>query len=206
MTASHFQFVAGWKTPLMLFREISGAGYWGSGLLLILAVVGARTLRRDTLALLAGVVGATLAGGLAVDATFGYFIAARQFICVLPALAILAVPRRVPLLLVTALLVVCAIKDWQYFASASEDWESAASVIRSELQPSRCLMVAPAHLLRVYAALVPELSQARCPGPAHEIVLAVSPYREPGPLVLPAGYSVQSERNAGGTRVLVLSR
>ena len=205
MVAARFQFTAGWKTPLMLFRELSGAGYWGSGLLLVLVVIGARTVAPATAVLLGGIAAVTLIGGIAADAAFGYFIAARQFVCALPPLAILAAARPMKLLVI-ALLAVCALKNWQYFTSATEDWESAAVAIRSELLPGRCLIVEPERERRVYAALVPDLAETGCTTDAPEIVVAVSPWRQPGPLTPPEGYSVRSERSAGGTRILVLSR
>jgi 4-amino-4-deoxy-L-arabinose transferase-like glycosyltransferase len=205
MITSNFQFAADWKTPLRVFREISGAGYWGSGLLLGLAVCGALTLARRSSALLSGIIAATFIGGVIADAAAGYFIAIRQFICVLPAAAILAAARA-PTAIVAALLAVCAIGNLKYFTSAREDWESAAAAIESQLTPSRCLLVEPERELVVYSALRPSLRKAKCGAPAPEITLAVSPYRDPQPLRLPAGYTVRSERAVGGTRILLLSR
>jgi hypothetical protein len=84
-------FAASFKTPLMVFREIAGAGYWGTGLLVILCVLAFRRRRlsprfRSLLILL---VVAPLVAALAADAAFDYFIAARQFLWILPAIAIL---------------------------------------------------------------------------------------------------------------------
>jgi hypothetical protein len=175
MVVSNFHFAADWKTPLMLVREISGAGYWGAGLLLALAALGIRTLSRQIVALLGGILTASLAGGVIADAALGYFVAVRQFICVLPALAILGAVRPAPLL-VAALLAISAWKNWQYFTHATEDWESASAAIQAELHPGRCLTVEPARELRVYAALAPALSAARCDALAPEMEVAASPY------------------------------
>jgi 4-amino-4-deoxy-L-arabinose transferase-like glycosyltransferase len=205
MIDSHFRFAADWKTPLRLFREISGAGYWGSGLLLLLALRGASAVSRPIVALLAGAIGAVLIGGVIADRIAGYFIAVRQFIGALPPFAILAASRP-HVCLVAALFAVCSMANWKYFTSATEDWESAAAAVEAELGPSRCLIVEPLREARVYAALRPALSKALCSSPAREFVMAVSPYRDHVPVVLPAGYQIRSERHVGGTRILVLSR
>jgi 4-amino-4-deoxy-L-arabinose transferase-like glycosyltransferase len=205
MVVSRFEFVADWRTPFMLVREISGAGYVGAGLLLVLAVTGIRSLPKKTVALLAGSVAASFAGGLLADAALGYFVAVRQFICVLPALAILAARRPVPVL-VASLLALSAWKNWQYFTHATEDWESATVAIQSELHSGRCLLVQPERELRVYAALAPLLSLARCTGLAPEMVVAVSPYGDHNGLAVLPSYTVTSERSVGGTRLLIIRR
>ncbi|HET8549274.1 MAG TPA: glycosyltransferase family 39 protein [Bryobacteraceae bacterium] len=202
---SHFQFVAGWKTPAMLFRELSGAGYWGSGLLFALAAIGARALPADTVVLLVGIAGVTLLGGIAADAAAGYFVAVRQFICALPPVVTLAAARPVAPV-IAALLLVCAWKNAQYFRAADEDWESASAAIAAEVRAGRCLLVEPAGELRIYAALVPALSSADCREPARQVVLAVPPYHDTQPVTLPKGYAIQSERRIGGTRILILTR
>jgi hypothetical protein len=203
MIVSRFQFTAGWKTPLMILRELSGAGYWGSGLLLVSAAAGARAIASPVL--LAAVSAVTLVGGIAADAALGYFVAARQFICALPPLAVMTTARP-NVCLVAALLSVCVWKNCQYFRSANEDWESASAAIAAELHPGRCLVVEPARQFRLYATLVPSLASARCGADGPELVLAVSPYREAQSLVLPKGYTPRAERSVGGTRILILTR
>src|SRR6185312_500057 len=79
----HFAFSA--KTPLMLFREAAGAGYWGSGLLVIFCVMAARHRK-----FLAYWIGIPVLLALLADAASGYFVAARQILWILPAVAVAA--------------------------------------------------------------------------------------------------------------------
>src|SRR5205823_4353134 len=88
ITGAGVHFVLTAKTPLMLFREIAGAGYWGSGLLLILCTITAISARRNLF--LGLCIGIPVILALAADALFGYFVATRQILWVLPAIAIFA--------------------------------------------------------------------------------------------------------------------
>jgi hypothetical protein len=73
-------------TPLMLFREFAGAGYFGSALLLLLCFAALKEGRMDKggrLVLIVWIATVPIAV-LCGDAAFGYFIAARHMIWVLP--------------------------------------------------------------------------------------------------------------------------
>jgi hypothetical protein len=89
-TAIHFHISA--ATPLMIFRESIGAGYWGGGCLVLLCAVTVRKgLPTGRAVLLFVLIAATVViGVLTADARFNYFLAARQFLWMLPSLAILA--------------------------------------------------------------------------------------------------------------------
>jgi hypothetical protein len=122
----HFSVTA--KTPLMLFRELAGAGYWGSGILLLLSAVAlkGRRLRICDRMLLALLIATVLASALAGDAWFDYFIAARQFIWLLPAVSILAAAAvesypRAGLALAILLVMVCVRQSIVFFRSAGEN-------------------------------------------------------------------------------------
>lgn len=178
-TALHFSASA--KTPLMIFREITGAGYWGGALLAVLCglAIAARVPSRRSLAFLIASIAAPLAIVFAADAIFNYFIAARQFIWILPAVAILAAfsfeshPRIAPVLLL-AFGAVCAWHNIRFFGKQEENWDLAARSIRERIGPGGCLAVAPPADARIYEYFQPGLQAARCRAP--HMVLAITPY------------------------------
>jgi hypothetical protein len=131
-----FQFSFSLKTPLLLFREFAGAGYWGSGLLLLLcaAALKGRCLHRRERVLLVLSISTVPVVVLCGDAWFGYFIAARQIIWILPAVAVLAAAAiecypRTGLALAILLLIVCIRQSVTFFQSPSENWEMAANLL-----------------------------------------------------------------------------
>ncbi|MDP9052992.1 MAG: hypothetical protein M3N93_01615 [Acidobacteriota bacterium] len=175
------------KTPLMIFREFVGAGYWGSGLLLILAIMALRKYRSHRArALLALLIILPVILALIADGIFGYFIAARQFLWTLPAIAILAgsamvetrgAPWRrvVVTVLATAL---CAMLVWQnvrYFTSGTENWDSAARQLVEAKRKGACIEVIPAGAIDYYRFFQPELQMGNCTS-GNVLVVAVSPY------------------------------
>jgi len=176
LEAGAVHFAISTKTPLMLFRELSGAGYWGSGILLILCLWPAISGRiRLQLTLLATV---PIVAGLAVDAWFGYFIAARQFIWVLAPISLLAGCaerygpwRRMALVLLG---VVCLWQGFCWFTRPQEDWQSASAAIQDRTDRRACLVVVPPEHAGFYQYFRPHLQQCGCDGP--NVVLAISPY------------------------------
>lgn len=169
--AAHF--AASWRTPLMLVREFSGAGYWGSGLLLVLGGMAVRggwqNPRKRLLGLL---VVAPVVCAVAGDAAFGYFLAARQFLWALPAAALLAAESGwIPRLLLVA---VCLWHSAGYLRDGVEDWQAAASAIQAETAQGACLRTVPAEQRALYEFFRSELARAACDGP--RVVLALSPY------------------------------
>jgi hypothetical protein len=181
ITEGALHFSASAKTPLMLYRELAGAGYWGSGVLFILCFVAIKrgyfTSRIHALLLLLIVV--PLVGVFCADAWFDYFLAARQFIWVLPAIAILAATAverysRAGVMLAAVLVLICIRQNIRYFTANHEDWEAAASVIAEQVKSGACLLVvAPEHAL-LYRFFQPELRSGCCNAP--KIVLAITPY------------------------------
>ena len=97
-----------------------------------------------------------LAGGLLADAMFGYFLAVRQFLWVLPAVAILAAsawearPREAAALVLLAVLV-CGYKGARYFTQPEPDWAAAANAIASEVDRGACFRVTPEIARGLYA-------------------------------------------------------
>jgi 4-amino-4-deoxy-L-arabinose transferase-like glycosyltransferase len=211
----HFSFSA--RTPLMLFREVAGAGYWGSALLLVLCSIaiarpGPASRVQQLLLLLVAVPFVSI---LAADAWAGYFVAARQFIWILPAAAILAATAierhaRTAVVLYALLGMVCVRQSTRYFTAQHENWDAAATFISDQVQGGACLIVAPSDLTRLYEFFRPELERAYCSAP--RMVLAITPAatnqkRESAIAALIAqGYKEQRETAVGMSTILLFQR
>jgi 4-amino-4-deoxy-L-arabinose transferase-like glycosyltransferase len=211
-----FHFTASPKVVLMLFREVPGAGYWGSAVLLVLcalALVRRPSGRTQTLLLL--LIAAPLASVLAADALANYFVASRQFIWILPAAAILAATaieqyRPASAVLYAVLAAVCLRQSVAFFTSPGENWDAAAAALADQKHQGACLAVAPPESARLYAFFYPELASTECQGP--RMVLAITPYttseqRRKGIAMLTSrGYKPEEERMVGRSTVLFLRR
>ena len=113
------------------------------------------------------------------DAWFDYFLAVRQFIWVLPAIAILAATAfeeytRAGVTLAAALGIICMWQNFRYFTASHENWEAASDAIAEQVKRGACLVVAPPERARLYEFFSPELSRADCRSPT--MVLAITPY------------------------------
>jgi hypothetical protein len=217
MGPNSLHFSASWKTPLMLFREIAGAGYWGSALLLILCTLalarGSRAHR--TQSLLALLIAAPILSVFASDALFNYFLAARQFMWVLPAVAILTATtierhERTSLMFGTLLGIVCLWQNVRIFTTPHENWQTAAAAISDRVRRGACLVVAPSKYALLYEFFRPELRQAYCEGP--QIVLAITPYTtnegSQGAVatLIAKGYKLMGEEIAGKSAIICFRR
>jgi Dolichyl-phosphate-mannose-protein mannosyltransferase len=168
------------KTPLMLFREIAGLGYWGMGVVVLLCLLGAAKSRIDkkTKVLLLLLIAVPLVGAVLADAAFGYFLAARQFLWMMPALAILAVsawdarPRETAALTAIAMLL-CGYKSIRYFTQPEPDWQFAATTIAAEVDRGACFRVVPQSAHEIYAYFAPDVDKnsGNCPS----VIAAVIP-------------------------------
>lgn len=217
-TGQSFHF--NWRTPLMLFREISGASYWGSALLLITVMLGLRSpswsSRQKSLMWATAV--STIVCPLIADALSGYFVAVRQIIFSLPAIAVMAghgfewawqngrVRSRI---LLTSFVAVSLGYIVVWLNRPQEDWQRAAATM-TDATSSACLLTVPNDILPVYAFFEPDLSRRSCnESESRELVLVRSPYAtaEEHHSVLAAiasrGYVRRSEEVVGGS---VISR
>jgi len=175
-----FHFSASPKTLLMLFREVPGTGYWGSALLLGLCAfaLNRRPVARAQ-ALLILLLAVPIASVVAADSLAGYFVAARQFIWILPAAAILAataVERSGPaaIVLYALLAAVCIRQNVAFFTAPRENWEAAARFLAAQKHQGVCLAVAPPESARPYEFFYPELAVPECH--SARMMLAISPY------------------------------
>jgi hypothetical protein len=191
-TGIHFHI--SWKTPLMLVREITGAGYIGGCAIILLAIIGSRrgitTLSLKWLLVLCAVIPVICV--LVADAAADYFLAIRQMIFVLPPLLLLAsdglstlmhvAPRRTAAL-IGALTIFFVVQDVRWLLKPRENWQLAATTIKEmRTEHDACTLYAPPDSLSYYAFFEPGLADTVCPlnqsvpGP---VVLAISPYAAP---------------------------
>ncbi|HVW10873.1 MAG TPA: hypothetical protein VHC90_19940 [Bryobacteraceae bacterium] len=206
-TDVHFAISA--KTPLMLFREFAGAGYWGSGLLLILCAMSARHSR-----FLASWIGVTVLLAILADAASGYFVAARQILWILPGVAIaaaLGVEKR-PRAGRGVLAVLAAVCVWfsiRYFTAPHDDFGKAANTLMAEVRQGACVAVVPAYDRSLYEFFRPEIASANCLAP--RVILVASPYTTPAEKqagvsrLLESGYSQRSVSIVGRSELSVFA-
>ncbi len=173
-----WHFTAAPKTLLMIFREVTGAGYFGSALLMILCLLALLTpaLSKSIRVLLVFLIAIPLIGGLLGDFTAGYFAAARQFLWILPAAAILASSistRQVEIAFAAALTIIGGVQSYKYFSAPHENWSAAADVLTARVAEGECLRVVPPENLRLYRFFRPELREANCMG--DRIALVITP-------------------------------
>jgi 4-amino-4-deoxy-L-arabinose transferase-like glycosyltransferase len=214
---NRFQFSFSLKTPLMLFREFAGAGYWGSGLLVLLGAgaLQGRALGIPDRVLLLLSISTVPAVVLCGDAWFGYFIAARQIIWILPAVAILAAAgieqnRRAGLALAIMLAIICLRQSIVFFRSPGEDWQMAANVLADQVHQGNCLLVAPPQHAPLYEFFHPELGSEPCN--ASKIVLAITPAATSAQRrisitkLISAGYRASNARMVGRSEIVLFHR
>ncbi len=209
----------GLKTPLLILRELSGAGYPGTLLLLGYAGLGgwSRCSRSDR-SLWAFLFLLPILLALWADQHFGYFFAIRQILFVLPPLTLLAArglerqaqhQPRPALAGGILLLLVLFIGDIQFFRKPREDWEKAAQILQTLAQQGSCLLFVPADSEPLYEFFVPKLHHYSCKDPGTRsttMAVAISPYGAPPPSAgekewAETGYWKQAEYNRAGPRI-----
>lgn len=205
---SGFRFTLDWRVPLLLFREISGASYYGSAMLLVLAIAGARRLPAPMGRFLLAGIAAPVVLALAADAMFSYFVAIRQFLWIVPPLAVLAAAgleelgpkwRRAAL---AGLLLVFLWYDARFWTRPrGENWELATVELSRLVERAECVVFEPADIHLVYGVFDRELLERSCGSleGRRRVIHAISPYgreRDIGRVV------EQSE--AGGSRFRVV--
>jgi hypothetical protein len=197
----------------MILRELVAAGYIGS-LLVLAGFAYGLTRRQDwPLWLLYFIVPIICA--VAADAWFGYFLAIRQMIFVLPPLALLlaagveALPRRPAAILTAALLVTLVTGNISFFRRPREDWLTASIILASE----PCVIYSPADSRNLYAFFVPDLANRECaPGQQPRVALAVSPYDSKNSVVerqrklTESGYTERADFNPATPRIEIYGR
>jgi uncharacterized membrane protein len=187
---SHFRSNIDIKTPLLILRELIGAGYPGALLVLAGACAGLATKFRNvrealfwTLQLACPVFLALLA-----DWVFGYFLAIRQTIFILAPLAILfaagleflSARWRIPAAIYGCLFAAILLyQDVHFFTRPREDWNAASNLLAQQVKQGRCTIFLPADSVHLYQLFNPDASNHICPSDLatpRGIVAAISPY------------------------------
>jgi hypothetical protein len=210
---SHFTFTP--RLALVISRELIGGGHVGTILVLILAgmCLALRRLKPPSAGLLVLLVIVTFVGGLATDAAFSYFFAIRQFLWILPALAILAgaeIERggKIAAVLTAVLVFFCVRSSVLFFHDQRENLEAASHAIAAEVRDGACLVTPPDGTVRLYRFFEPGL-----PEESHKcakMVAAFSSYTlDPDRRALfsqleAQGYTTRSTQEVGGVSIVTL--
>ena len=216
--ASSQHYELGIRVIPLIVHEVTGAGYWGTLLLALLAGVGWAALPRPWAArsfwALYVVVPILLA--IAVDLKFHYFFATRQLITILAPLAVLGamggeylLERRLWLgrIAFATLLITFIAGDIHWFRKPRENWEAASAILQQAASHGSCVIFASdisAALLHFFA---PHLSEYACSAdPAQwppRVALAIDPYgpdasRDARRRMIQSGYRRISTSNLQG--------
>lgn len=157
------------------------------------------------------VVGFVLTG----DAIFHYFIAARQFVWVLPEVAILAASAidrrgRIAGIAAICLMLVCIRQSAVFFRSPQENWQAAADALLMQSSQGACLAVTPPDQIRLYRFFHPELGRGSCTG--DRVVVAITPYataaqrRAELTTARAAAYQEGKQHEIGGSDIITFER
>lgn len=208
---SGYVFHGGWiSTPLLLLREITGAGYAGTVLLAGAVWFGARRLDPGIPLLLLATAGVPVAAGLLADYWFGYFLAIRQFLWVVPPLAILAAAGvRERSWTAGAAAVLALYYDVRVITRPRENWPEAARAAASLATRTRCIVFVPPDTHLVYNVFAPGIGERACvdlaSGPLLRATVPQATAEEKARAALP-GWTVHETVDAGGSRLEVLTR
>lgn len=214
-----YSFSFGWKSPLLVLKELVGAGYAGTIFVVAIASWGFREskfLRPSRFLHLAGIVVPLLLAIIA-DAIINYFLAIRQIIYVAPFLAILCGIGIARLFekkliwtrgIVAALFLILIAADFHYFLKPHENWEQAARYLDRETSTdSRCLIFIPGASIQFYSFFAPNLASHATPDytRCNSVIVAISPYdmrsREPVAQLERAGYQLVSQTSFNGPQI-----
>jgi hypothetical protein len=200
-----------------LLRELTGSGYIGTAILVLLASLGLNRFPKKLFWIFCVAVPIALA--FLADWLFGYFFAIRQVISVLTPLCLLAA-RAIEALSVkrpawatgagALLMIVLIAGNISFFRKPRENWQSAARIL-SSLPPDACIVFLPEDSLPLYTFFDRRLAGRKCPSsPADvsRVAVARSPYADPtGTAVsLPAGFEPGPVWNKRGPTVEIYSR
>lgn len=212
---SDIRFSFTWRTPFMILRELIGAGYWGTGILILLCAIALRRRvePRHPSSLLVLLTVLPVMAALSADAFFDYFIAARQFLWICPALAIMAALGieakgkwgRFGAVLLPPLAGLLLWYSGRYFTGRQENWEAAAAYLAQENASGACIKFIPEDHGRLYRFFQPKLAIGHCNSPRR--ILAISPYS--GASLDAAGRSMHLHRpgpylEIGKTRMILI--
>jgi hypothetical protein len=177
------------KASLLILHELTGAGYIGTLLVLVLTSLGLWSLEIRERALWILYLISPVLGAVVADTLFGYFLAIRQMIFVLVPLSLLAAAgfgrlvetsAKLAWLLVAALFAVSTISNFNFFfLRPRENWAAASEVLNKTASQGGCVIFSPRESVQLYAFFRPELQLHECSRDLHrerQIAVAISPY------------------------------
>jgi len=153
----------------MVLRECLGGGYLLSGIVILVVLLGVRseTLARPTKVLLWLMVLLPIGFALLADWLFGYFVAIRQVIFILPSMALLVcfgvehiamrAGGRIAVAAAAAVLTVSLTYDVRWFSRPREDWKRAADTLSQSVSGGACALLAPERTTQIFLFLDPSL-------------------------------------------------
>lgn len=179
----------------MIYKELLGAGYVGTSLLVILAAVGyrahpppqtaERTPNRQLWLLCMGV---PIVLPFIADIYFGYFLATRQTIAAIAPLALLSAQgierlwgqpaKTLTTIFAGSVLMTFMYASIHFFCKPREDWGRAASDLKDLAEDGTCIIFAPPESSDFYTFYQPGLTKLSCDPLkfSPQIIIARSPY------------------------------
>jgi hypothetical protein len=190
-TAASYHSAINWKSGLLILHELVGAGYIGSLVIVAASILGiCRALRNNEQRLFWSLyLAVPVAGAIAGDLLFGYFVAIRQVLFLVAPLALLSLlgvesrPRSRSLLTNRVAGVVLLLTliggDISFLRRPREDWGAAAKLLVEAKGRGACVMFVP-DSSDLYEFFEPSVSAARCSAEnlqqVSEVEVAVNPY------------------------------
>jgi len=173
-----------WRVILLVSHELTGAGYFGTALILAGVVWGIRRLEWPSEGRAFYVLYALVPALLAplTDLAFSYFFAIRQLIFVIAPLALLfalgtEALGRVGKALLVVFLAAALYEDVTWMIKPRENWQAAAAAASAAVTNGACVIFVPANGSRMFEYFDPRLLQRQCaPDQRSSVILAVSPY------------------------------
>jgi uncharacterized membrane protein len=189
VAAQHLHYRIQWRIADVISHELTGAGYWGTGLFVAVACFGFAQLPTISTRLffsLCTLLPVLLA--IFADALFGYFFAIRQILFVLVPLSLLAAlgldraaqqKRKLATAASVVLIGVLVGADIWYFCRSRENWQAASVALQSLVTNGSCILFIPENTADLYEFFIPGLKESACGGDVstvRSVAVALSPY------------------------------
>ncbi len=191
-TASDRQpYILGVRTILVLFHELTGAGYIGSAVIVLLSTFGLlRAIRYSSEQLFwVFCIVVPAASALFADKLFGYFFATRQVLPIVFPILLLSVAgieklihtaRNLAIPIFGCVLVTFLIGNLEFYRRPRGDWMAAANILNQQGSAGSCILFSPPISAELFRFFVRGLDRFSCPADLsrqYTIALGVSPYQ-----------------------------
>ena len=157
------------RVLVLVLRECLGGGYPISVPVILAVVAGVRSeaLRSSTRALFLLMILLPVGCALGADYFFGYFVAIRQVIFILPSMVLLAgagveyIAAKLggPTATAVALLILTTsvVYDVHWFTRPREDWKTATAMLRQSVNSGACALLVPERTAQIFVFFDPGL-------------------------------------------------